>query len=289
MATKTVVTVISKIGERPVLKEAALVMIYGLELGRKFNLGRSKVSIGRGARADIQIDQESVSRQHARIVSTGKAFILHDCDSTNGTYVNDELIEEHELQSGDLIKIGRTIFKFLSGDSIENAYHEEIYRLTTIDGLTQISNKRFFLEALDRELGRARRYRRRVGLLLFDIDHFKQVNDSHGHLAGDHVLKQLATAVRDRLRREDVLARYGGEEFAIVLPEVDQGGVRVLAEKVRRLIEKTPFLFEGARMHVTVSIGTTLSQSGDDPAALIKRADARLYDAKHAGRNCIRS
>ena len=119
-------------------------------------------------------------------------MLLRDLGSTNGTYVNDELVDEYVLRDGDLIKIGRTIFKFLAGGNIENAYHEEIYRLTTIDGLTQIFNKRYFVETLEREIGRAQRYRRALSLVMFDIDHFKKINDSYGHLAGDYVLKQLA-------------------------------------------------------------------------------------------------
>src|SRR5574339_944788 len=150
--------------------------------------------------------RSTTSRNHAKIINTGKTIILRDMGSTNGTYVNDELIDEYVLRDGDFIKIGRTIFKFLSGNNIENAYHEEIYRLTTIDGLTQVFNKRYFLETLEREIGRAQRYGRDLSLIMFDIDRFKGVNDSFGHLAGDHVLKHLASVVKTRIRREDVLA-----------------------------------------------------------------------------------
>src|SRR6476469_5704094 len=219
--SKTVVTVISKIAEKPVGKDACLVVIYGLDLGKKFNLEAPAIIIGRSSKSDIQVDQESVSRNHAKIINTGKTIILRDLGSTNGTYVNDQLIDEYVLRDGDFIKIGRTIFKFLSGGNIENAYHEEIYRLTTVDGLTQVFNRRYFLEQLDREVSRAKRYRRSLSLVMFDIDRFKGVNDSFGHLAGDHVLKHLASVIKTRIRRVDVLARYGGEEFAIVLPEID--------------------------------------------------------------------
>ena len=218
---KTVVTAISKISDRPVAKEACLVVIYGLELGKKFNLNRPQIIIGRSSKADIQIDQEAVSRNHCKIINTGNAIMLRDMGSTNGTYVNDEMIDEYVLRDGDFIKVGRCIFKFLSGNNIENAYHEEIYRLTTVDGLTQVFNRRYFVETLEREIGRALRYRRDLSLIMFDIDRFKGVNDSFGHLAGDHVLKHLASVIKTRIRREDVLARYGGEEFAIVLPEID--------------------------------------------------------------------
>jgi diguanylate cyclase (GGDEF)-like protein len=289
--SKTVVTVISKITERPGGKDACLVVIYGLELGRKYNLEGQNILIGRSSKADVQIDQESVSRNHAKIINAGKSIILRDLGSTNGTYVNDQLIDEYVLSDGDFIKIGRTIFKFLSGGNIENAYHEEIYRLTTVDGLTQIYNRRYFLEQLDREVSRAKRYRRELSLIMFDIDRFKNINDTYGHLAGDYVLTQLATVLKGKIRREDVLARYGGEEFAIVLPEIDGPNAASFAEKVRKLIEKAPFKFEDTKISVTVSIGVATA-SGDetaDAAALIKRADDKLYEAKEAGRNCVRA
>src|SRR5947208_12164559 len=253
--SKTVVTVISKISERPVGKDARLVVIYGLELGRKYNLEQANIIIGRSSKADIQIDQESVSRNHAKIVNTGKSIILRDLGSTNGTYVNDDLIDEYVLRDGDLIKIGRTIFKFLTGGNIENAYHEEIYRLTTVDGLTQIYNKRYFVDTLEREVARAHRYRRALSLVMFDIDHFKKVNDGYGHLAGDYVLKHLAQTVRAKIRREDCFARYGGEEFAIVLPEIDGASAVPFAEKIRQIVEKTEFKFENTRIPVTISMG----------------------------------
>jgi diguanylate cyclase (GGDEF)-like protein len=285
---KTVVTVISRISEKPAGKEACLVVIYGLDLGKKYNLDQPAVIIGRSSKADIQIDQESVSRNHAKIINTGKTIMLRDLGSTNGTYVNDELIDEYVLRDGDFIKIGRCIFKFLSGNNIENAYHEEIYRLTTIDGLTQIYNKRYFLETLERELGRAQRYRRDLSLIMFDLDNFKKINDTYGHLAGDHVLKQLASVIKSRIRREDIMARYGGEEFAIILPEIDNFNSVQFAEKIRRLIEKAAFKFEETEIPVTISIGVvTYHQEMSDAIEFIKLADEKLYLAKAQGRNRV--
>jgi len=285
---KTVVTAISKISDRPVAKEACLVVIYGLELGKKYNLNRPQIIIGRSSKADIQIDQEAVSRNHCKIINTGKAILLRDMGSTNGTYINDELIDEYVLRDGDYIKVGRCIFKFLSGSNIENAYHEEIYRLTTIDGLTQVYNKRYFAETLEREIGRAQRYRRDLSLILFDIDHFKNVNDTFGHLAGDSVLKQLANVIKGRIRREDVLARYGGEEFAIILPEIDKHNALSFGEKVRRITEKAVFRFEDTEIPVTVSVGiATLTPELQELTDFIKVADDNLYSAKAAGRNRV--
>ncbi len=285
---KTVVTVISRISERPVGKEACLVVIYGLDLGKKYNLDKPSLIIGRSSKADIQIDQESVSRNHCKIINTGKTIMLRDLGSTNGTYVNDELIDEYVLRDGDLIKIGRSIFKFLSGNNIENAYHEEIYRLTTVDGLTQVYNKRYFLETLEREMGRAQRYRRDLSLIIFDIDHFKKINDTYGHLAGDHVLKHLALVIKSRIRREDILSRYGGEEFAIILPEIDSDNAVQFAEKIRKLIEKAVFKFEETEIPVTISIGVaTYRGEHSDVNEFIKVADDKLYEAKMQGRNRV--
>ncbi len=289
MRAKTVVTSISRITERAPGKEACLVVIYGTDLGKKYNLDAATLVLGRSSKCDVQIDQESVSRAHTKIINTGKSIRIRDLGSTNGTYVNDEIIEEHVLGDGDLIKIGRTIFKFLSGGNIERAYHEEIYRLTTIDGLTQIYNKRYFLETLEREIARSNRYRRDMSLVMFDLDHFKKINDSHGHLAGDSVLKILASTIKAKIRREDLFARYGGEEFAIVLPEIDGYNAHQFAEKTRRIVETTDFRFENTKIDVTISMGVaTLDPDTADSAALIKRSDERLYEAKGAGRNCVR-
>jgi len=285
---KTVVTVVSRISDRPVSKEACLVVIYGMDLGKKYNLDRPSIVVGRSSKADIQIDQEAVSRNHCKLLNTGKSLMLRDLGSTNGTYVNDELVDEYVLRDGDFIKVGRCIFKFLSGNNIENAYHEEIYRLTTIDGLTQVFNKRYFVETLEREIGRAQRYRRDLSLIMFDIDHFKQINDTYGHLAGDHILKQLAATIKTRIRREDILSRYGGEEFAIILPEIDRENALNFAEKIRALVQKATFKFEDTKIPVTISIGVAnVTAETQEVDAFIKGADANLYEAKNRGRNRV--
>ena len=285
---KTVVTVISRISDRPAGKEACLVVIYGLDLGKKYNVDRPSIVIGRSSKADIQIDQESVSRNHCKLINTGKSIMLRDLGSTNGTYVNDELVDEYVLRDGDLIKIGRCIFKFLSGNNIENAYHEEIYRLTTIDGLTQVYNKRYFIETLEREICRAHRYRRELSLIMFDIDHFKKINDTYGHLAGDHVLKQLASVIKARIRREDIMSRYGGEEFAIILPEIDNYNAVQFAEKIRGIVEKAVFRFEDTDIPVTISIGcASMTTELQEPHEFVRVADGHLYTAKSQGRNRV--
>ena len=289
MRDETIVTVINKSddsGSKGPKKEACLVVIYGAELGRKYHIDGREMTIGRGTLNDICVSQDSVSRTHATLRVEDHGVKIRDNESTNGTYVNDHKVHEAWLKDGDLIKIGRAIFKFLSGDNIESLYHEEIYRLSTVDGLTQIFNKRYFLETLERELSRARRYDRPLALVMFDIDHFKQCNDTFGHRAGDFVLREVADVVRERARKVDVLARYGGEEFAMILPEIDIRGATAFAEKIRAMIGESKFMFEGRHIPVTISIG--VAELTPDIATyddLIKRADARLYKAKQTGRN----
>jgi diguanylate cyclase (GGDEF)-like protein len=286
---ETVITVISKISEQPLNLDAALVVIYGLDLGRKYDLSKSETIVGRASKADICVDQESVSRNHASITNTKKGVRIRDLGSTNGTFVNDDLVEgERELRNGDLVKIGRTIFKFIAGGNIEASYHDEIYRLTTMDGLTQVHNRRYFDEQLEREVSRSRRYDRVLSLVMLDIDRFKHINDSQGHLAGDAVLKQLASTVRVKIRREDVFARYGGEEFGIILPEIDLNGARQFAEKVRQMVEQQQFTFDRHPIPVTVSLGVAVLTAEHRAAAdLVHAADTKLYEAKTSGRNRV--
>jgi two-component system, cell cycle response regulator len=157
-----------------------------------------------------------------------------------------------------------------------------------MDALTGAHNKRYFLEFLEREVARCSRYRRSLSLLMFDIDHFKKINDTHGHLTGDFVLREMSRRLLGRIRREELLARYGGEEFACVLPETDLVGARIFAEQVRRLIADAPFEYEGDTISVTVSIGLHTVEGDDmDVTQFIKLADENLYRAKREGRNRV--
>jgi diguanylate cyclase (GGDEF)-like protein len=269
-----------------------LVVIYTAEpglLGKRFVLDKSPTRVGRGADSAIVLEGDSVSRRHAHLERRAGAWYVVDDGSTNGTYVNEEQISREQLLvNGDRIKVGPSILKFLSGADAEAKYHEEIYRMTIVDGLTQIHNKRALFEALEKELMRARRYERDLALLMFDIDFFKRINDQYGHLAGDHVLRELARIVQERIRREEVFARYGGEEFVILLPETPLPGAAALAESLRARVANHAFVFQGERIPVTVSIGTALLGENDKVASdLIQRADEKLYEAKRGGRNRV--
>ncbi|RKH45704.1 GGDEF domain-containing protein [Corallococcus sp. AB049A] len=269
--------------------ECCLVQIHGPELGKKYVLEETEFTIGRDQHNHIVVDLDNVSRRHARIwTRQGKTFV-EDLQSTNGTYLNDrEVLQAQPLRSGDLVKVGGSIFKFLDGDNIETQYHETIYTLTIADGLTGINNKRYFLEYLEREMGRSHRYQRTLSLMMFDIDHFKQINDVHGHLAGDYVLREMAQSIKRLVRREQCFARYGGEEFAIVMPEDGPDKARLFAEKIRKLVEDKRFAFEDKDIPVTISIGVAeVASEMSEPSQFIKVADANLYKAKKSGRNRV--
>ena len=284
---KTAVTVISKIAERCKTSDACLVMIYGDELGRKYTLAQGQLTIGRSAQCDIQIDQEAISRQHAKVVAGFGETMISDLGSTNGTYVNDELVDSKPLSDGDLVKIGRTILKYLSGNNIEAAYYEEIYRLTTIDGLTQVYNRRYLNEQLEREIYRARRYSRDLSIVLFDIDNFNQVNHAFGHLAGDAVLSQMAKLIRGGTRREDLVARLERELFGVVLPEINLKNTRLFAERMLKLVANSHFDFEGAAVQVTISMGCAAMDAKSDVQTMVNAASQNLALAKHRGGNCV--
>lgn len=271
--------------------DACIVVIYGPELGRRISLGTAPFEIGRSSKNDLFIDQESISRHHARITYDGVgSYLVTDLNSTNGTFVNDQQVKEQRLRDGDQVQIGRSILKFMTGENIEVHYHEEIYRLMTIDGLTQIFNRRYFDEALEREFNRSKRYARALSLVLFDIDHFKKTNDTYGHLAGDNLLRQLVAALRPKLRREDIFARTGGEEFGVLLPEIALDGAIITAEKLRKIAEAAPLKFEQNNIACTISLGVAvLSEQDMTGETLYRRADDRLYAAKQSGRNRVGS
>ncbi len=269
---------------------ACLVLIYppGAEMGRRFELEQDNVVLGRGGDCDIQIDRDSVSRKHARIFRMGDQWMVEDLGSTNGSYVNDAPVKRSQLRDSDFVKIGAAIFKFFFGAGIESSYHEEIYKMTIIDALTGAHNKRYFLEFLDREIARCSRYGRPLSLLMFDIDHFKRINDNHGHLTGDFVLKEMLRRLLGRIRKEELLARYGGEEFAAVLPETDHEGAMTFAEKVRKRVVDEPFEYEGDSLEISVSVGVhTLNGEDIEAAEFIKLADDKLFEAKRQGRNRV--
>lgn len=269
-------------------KEASLVQIYGPNLGQRHIIDSQEIVLGRDSRNEIVIDSDTVSRSHAKVYFDENRIFIKDLKSTNGTRVNDLEINTCVLQNGDHIKIGSCIFKFLTGGNAEALYHEEIYRMAIIDGLTGVPNRRYFEEFLERELARAQRYRRPLALALIDADHFKRINDTCGHLAGDYVLRLLARVVRETTRREELFARYGGEEFALVMPEKSPAQALTFANRLCSLIQNTQFKFDGEKIQVTVSIGLcNLDPTISTVSEFVESTDSALYEAKSRGRNQV--
>lgn len=272
-------------------RTACLVNIYppGPALGMRYVLAPCPLIVGRDTTCDLVINDDSVSRKHACIQPNGSGFEISDLESTNGTLVNDVRVAAHPLKDGEYLRIGNAIFRFLAGGNLEAEYHEEIYRLTIIDALTEIHNQRYLLDFLGRTVSCADRYSRPVAVLMFDIDHFKAVNDRMGHLAGDHALRELAATVKKTIRKDDLFARYGGEEFAIVMPETVRKNALKVAEHLRKQVEQHSFRFGVQQFHITISVGVASVVGRKNLAAteVIRQADVNLYQAKQQGRNRV--
>lgn len=275
----------------PGSRAACLVHIYpsGPTLGSRFTLGKNPIVLGRDEGSDIPINDESVSRRHACIQPNASGYAVVDLQSTNGTFVNDSRIALHQMQDGDYLRIGNAIYRFLTGGNLEAEYHEEIYRLTIMDALTEIYNKRYLMDFLARALSCSTRYTRPLAIAMLDIDRFKSCNDKLGHLGGDYTLRELAACINKAVRKDDLFARYGGEEFVIVMPETVREDAVKVAEHVRTLVEKHPFQFGAVQFQITISVGVA-AISGESWLAtseFLRKADECLYEAKRQGRNRV--
>ena len=273
---------------------AVLTVQAGPEAGQVFPLDREKANtLGREeGECTITFADARLSRVHARIVCVGGEWMLTDQGSTNGTFVNDTRIEKHSrLADGDRILLGGSVsVRFALVTEEERQALMRVYEAAMRDGLTGVLNRKALDQRLVTEIAFAVRHDAPLSVVLLDVDHFKAVNDSHGHLAGDAVLREVAERLTRALRIEDVLGRYGGEEFLIVARDItlDQGAQ--LAERMRALIDSPPVVFEGKAIPVSASFGVaSLACCGAtrDAAALLATVDARLYDAKRAGRNRV--
>jgi diguanylate cyclase (GGDEF)-like protein len=208
--------------------------------------------------------------------------------STNGVFVNGKKITEQQLCDGDKVLIGtRLYFKFCFQDAVDQSYQQNLFRAANIDGLTQLYNKKYFVDALSKEFSFSRRNNQALSLMMIDIDHFKKVNDTFGHMAGDLVLKTVGQFLSKNLRLENIGCRYGGEEFAIILRNVGSELAWGIAERLRASIEAEKINYRGKIIRVTISIGiATLEGTNFDTIEdLIQKADECLYEAKEKGRN----
>jgi two-component system cell cycle response regulator len=261
--------------------------LTGPEVGRRVVIGDRLVA-GRLPDCGLVLpEQGGASRRHAEFCARDGAVLVRDLDSRNGTFLNDRRLgpEPVVLADGDRLTLGSTLLKFI-GTDVESRFHEVIYRLKVEDPLTGLANRRAFGDFLEREFARARRRHRPLSLAMFDFDHFKRLNDTHGHLAGDAVLREAARVAAELVRDDECLARYGGEELALVLPEAPPDEALAAVERVRAAIGGGAIPFGAAVLRVTASAGlATLGASMSSPADLVAAADAALYRAKGAGRD----
>jgi two-component system, cell cycle response regulator len=273
-------------------ERAILTVLTGVNAGQVFTLDHAENVIGRSREAQVRIDDVGISRRHTRVVRTEEGrFYVEDLGSTNGTFVAARRIERLELRPGDRVQVGpNVLFRFSMIDATEEHLARSLYEASTRDALTRAFNRKYFVERLTAEVAYATRHKSAVAVVLFDLDHFKAINDTHGHLAGDVVLRFVAAQVQRTIRLEDVLARYGGEEFVIIVRGIEHAKVAVFAERVRRAVETLVVPYEALELHATISVGAaSLEQCGDgaSPEALLLLADERLYQAKGLGRNRV--
>jgi two-component system, cell cycle response regulator len=271
---------------------AVLVITSGAELGRVISVKEGSLTLGRSEECDARIDDQSLSRVHAQIVRVVGNWMFADKGSTNGSMVNDQRVEHPiRLADGDRIRLGAsTWLRFALVDEGEELALRSVYEATTRDALTGTSNRKHMEERLDAELAYAVRHNTALSLVLVDVDHFKRVNDSYGHLAGDAVLKNVAATLARGIRTEDALARYGGEEFVVIARGIGVGEAAILAERLRQLVASSKAIFADREISVTVSAGVaSLACCGErrDKATLLGLADTRLYRAKETGRNRV--
>jgi two-component system cell cycle response regulator len=269
---------------------AYLIVLAGSAVGEMYKIDSERTVIGRGGKATIRLIDDGISREHAAIVIEGGEIVLHDLGSTNGTFCNGVKVTRQELADGDKILIGSTtILKFTYNDQLDESFQQQMYEAALRDGLTKAFNKKYFLDRLETEIAYARRHQAHLSLLMFDVDHFKRVNDSHGHLAGDYVLAKLAKVSNATVRTEDVFARYGGEEFGVICRGVPLPSAGILAERLRSAVEATAFESDGQRVPLTISVGVAAHPdlAVENAAQLIAGADEALYEAKRGGRNRV--
>jgi diguanylate cyclase (GGDEF)-like protein len=273
-------------GQRP-----WLIVVSGAgSIGKMYRLEHA-LAIGRSPQCEVHIDEDGISRRHAQLEITAEGNVqIVDLGSRNGTFVNGAAVSRETLKDGDKIQIGgTTILKFSYQDELDEALQRNLYESATRDPLTHAVNKRGFAEALAKEFGFAHRHGRPLSVIAFDVDHFKRVNDTHGHAAGDYVLKRLAEVVVSSIRLEDLFARVGGEEFAIVLRDIPIDRALDCAERLRGSVEKTAFQMAGVLIPVTISIGIAMLHAASHASAeaLVEAADRALYEAKRTGRNRV--
>jgi diguanylate cyclase (GGDEF)-like protein len=278
---------------KPEARQAYLLVMAGSEMGHIHAIHGTTTVIGRARTAQLVIEDAGVSRNHVEVLTSPEGIVMvKDLGSTNGSLLNGTPLsaEPVPLKDGDRIQVGTSVLlKFSYGDHLDETFQKHLYSSAVRDGLTDAYNKRYLAERMEQEFANASRHKTPLSIVVMDLDHFKSINDTHGHACGDYVLKTIARAISKTMRKEEVFARYGGEEFVVLLRETDLSKAGIFGLRVLKLVADTPLEWEGKRFRVTVSMGVASTSHGsfDSVAALFERADQLMYQAKRGGRNRI--
>ena len=272
-------------------KPAALLVVGGDLNGTIFDLENLEVTVGRNADNTIPLEFSGISRLHFTLTSSDLAnWHIDDAGSKNGTYVNNKKLDKKvELLKADMIKIGSISLKYLPKGDPERLTYDKLNLEANTDRHTGCYNKTYFNNRIDLEVKKSKVVGTPLSLIIFDLDHFKNLNDNFGHDAGDYVLKEMASLIRTNgVRDLDIFARYGGEEFVILLPATNLRQAFDIAERLRCLLEAHQFMYDAQRLPVTASIGVADYRQGvTSGTELFKRADQAVYKAKDGGRNQV--
>lgn len=268
-----------------------LIIVDGDNAGKIYSLDKKTITIGRSDEFDIQLADSSCSRKQAIIeFNDNNKPVLKDLDSTNGTFVNGAKITETNIEDGDKILLGfSSVFMFAIQDSLESKFQMNLYESSITDHLTGAFNQKYFLDTLSKAFSYSLRHHTSLGLLMLDIDFFKKINDTYGHVVGDIVLKEFVKRIENNLRNEDILCRYGGDEFAVIVRDFKYGFVKIVAERIRLFFDGRSINCKDHKINISVSIGaaTIDNENIATPEDMIELADANLYKAKQSGGNCI--
>lgn len=278
-----------ELANRPRHDRACLIVLSGSNVGEMYRVEGEEIVLGRGNNANVRLNDDGISRRHARLLQVGRDVVIEDLQSSNGTTVNNEPVTRRTLQDGDKIRLGSTTVLKFTYNYLDEKFQQQMYEAALRDPMTKAYNRKYFLDRLETELAYARRHATQLSVLMFDLDFFKRINDTYGHLAGDYVLITFGRVVLDTLRAEDVFARYGGEEFGLICRGVQLGNGGILGERIRSLVERTAFEYEDQKIPVTVSVGVAAYPEIDAESGiqLIAAADEALYQAKRTGRNRV--
>jgi len=285
-------TVVTSIGALEGIseKEPAVDFLGGPSMGQQIILAEGDVVVGRSKDANIVVEDEAISRYHFKIKVREKIATVEDLNSTNGTYVNGMRIKQQVLKTNDKIQISSvTVLRFSYVDTIDKNSHERFYEMALYDPVTTAHTKRYFLDRVQHEFAHSSRRNLPLSLIIFDLDFFKKVNDTHGHPAGDFILQKVSETTKGMIRREDIFARYGGEEFVVLMRDTEEDDAVALADRLRKKIATSEYAFESKRIPVTVSIGVACVKDANFKTydELIRAADEYLYFSKSNGRNRV--